>query len=122
MNQMLFAFPNCLHGIKVVHNYLSGLRSWHILGLLQNSPTFGLTHTRTNSEQPPELHSSSVNASPCPCTRPWWGRTSSTVFSFGPLTTRRTLRAGAYPEKGSEAGEGSREQVLRGAAEGTGVV
>jgi len=24
----------------------------------------------------------------CPCTRHWWGRTLSTVFSFGPLSTR----------------------------------
>ena len=30
--------------------------------------------------------------------------------------------AGACPEKGNEAGEGSREQVLRGVAEGAGVV
>jgi len=30
--------------------------------------------------------------------------------------------AGACPEKGHEAGEGSGEQVLRGAAEGTGAV
>ena len=28
----------------------------------------------------------------CPCTRHWWGHTWSTVFSIGPLTTRRTLR------------------------------
>ena len=28
----------------------------------------------------------------CPCTQLWWGRTSNTVFSFGPLTTRITLR------------------------------
>ena len=53
----------------------------------------------------------------CPCTRHWWGCTSSTVFSFGPLTTRRTLRCWT-----NEAGEGSGEQVLRGAAEGTGAV
>jgi len=29
--------------------------------------------------------------------------------------------AGACPEEGKEAGEGSREQVLQGAAEGTGI-
>jgi len=27
----------------------------------------------------------------CPCIWLWWGRTSSTVFRFGPLTARRTL-------------------------------
>ena len=37
--------------------------------------------------------------------------TSNTVFSFGPLTARKTLRGGACPEKGKEAGEGSGEQV-----------
>jgi len=30
--------------------------------------------------------------------------------------------AGACPEKGNKAGEGSREQVLGGAAEGTGII
>ena len=27
----------------------------------------------------------------CPCTWHWWGCTSSTVFSFGPLTSRKML-------------------------------
>jgi len=54
----------------------------------------------------------------CHCTQHWWGHTSNTAWSFGPLTTRRTLRC---PEKGNEAGEGSREQVLGGMLEGTGV-
>lgn len=39
------------------------------------------------------------------------------------FTTRKTLRfSGACLKKSSEAGEGSREQALREAAEGTGVV
>jgi len=29
---------------------------------------------------------------PSPCTQQWWGCTSSTVFTFGLLTTRKTLR------------------------------
>ena len=52
----------------------------------------------------------------CSCTRHWWGHTLSTVFSFGLLTARRTLRWGACPEKGNKAGERSGE-VLQTAAE-----
>jgi len=41
------------------------------------------------------------------------GCTLSTVFSFGPLTTRKTLRPiGSSPEKGNETGEGSEAEVL----------
>jgi len=36
----------------------------------------------------------------CPCTRHWWGCTVSTVFSFGPLTTRRTLRCWSMSREG----------------------
>jgi len=35
----------------------------------------------------------------CPCTWYWWGCTSSTVFSFGPLTTRRTLSCWSLTEE-----------------------
>ena len=38
----------------------------------------------------------------CPCTRHWWGCTSSTVFSFGPLTTRRTLRCWSMSREGQQ--------------------
>ena len=36
----------------------------------------------------------------CPCTKHWWGRTWSAVFSFGPLTTRRTLSCWSMSRKG----------------------
>ena len=35
-----------------------------------------------------------------PCTLIWLGRTSSAVFSFGPLTTRRTLRPWSMSRQG----------------------
>jgi len=35
-----------------------------------------------------------------PCAGHWWGRTSSTVFSFGPLTTSGTLRCWSMPKYG----------------------
>jgi len=38
------------------------------------------------------VRSAGVGKWSCPCTRHWWGHTSSTVPSFGPLITRRTLR------------------------------
>jgi len=41
---------------------------------------------------------------------------------LGPSLQEGCFGAGACPEKGNEAGEGSREQVLRGVADGTGVV
>jgi len=41
---------------------------------------------------------------------------------LGPSLQEGHYVPGPCPEKGNEAGEGSREQVLRGAAEGTGVV
>ena len=41
---------------------------------------------------------------------------------LGPSLQERHGIAGACPEKGKKAGEGSREQVLRRAAEGTGAV
>ena len=41
---------------------------------------------------------------------------------LGPSLQEGHWHADACPEKGSEAGEGSGEQVLRGVAEGTGVV
>ena len=44
------------------------------------------------------------------------------MFVFGPSLQERQWGAGACPEKGNEAGEGSGEQVLRGSAEGTGFV
>ena len=36
----------------------------------------------------------------CPCTRHWWGRTWSTVFGFGPLTTRKMLRCRSVSREG----------------------
>lgn len=42
----------------------------------------------------------------------WWGYTLNPVFCYG------HWHAGAYPEKGCEAGEGSGAQVPGGAAEG----
>lgn len=42
---------------------------------------------------------------PCHC----WGCTLNTVFGFGFLTKRKTLRC---PEKGNKADKGSREQVF----------
>ena len=33
-----------------------------------------------------------LGKSSCPCTRQWWGLTSSTVLSFGHLSRERTLR------------------------------
>ena len=41
---------------------------------------------------------------------------------LGPSLQEGHWVAGACPEKSNEAGEGSREQVLRGATEGTGAV
>ena len=58
----------------------------------------------------------------CPCAQHWWGLTSSTVLSFGPSLQDGHWVAGVRPEKGNEAGEGSGEQVLGGAAEGSGTV
>lgn len=43
-NQMPFAFPNFLNGIEVMHDFLTYLRKWHLLKLLQNSSTFALSH------------------------------------------------------------------------------
>ena len=37
---------------------------------------------------------------PCPCTWHWWGHTWSSVFSFGPLTTRKTLSCWSVPREG----------------------
>ena len=36
----------------------------------------------------------------CPCTQHWWEHTWSTVFSFGPLTSRRTLRCWSVSREG----------------------
>ena len=58
----------------------------------------------------------------CPCTWHWWGRTSSTVLSFRHLTTRMTLSCWSVSREGNKGGEGSGEQVLWEAAEGTGIV
>ena len=38
-----------------------------------------------------------------PCTRHWWGHTSNTVFSFGPLTTRRTLSCWSTSKEGQQS-------------------
>ena len=48
-----------------------------------------------------------------PSAQHWWGHTSLQEGHWG---------AGVFPEKGNKAGEGSREQVLRGSAEGAGAV
>ena len=39
----------------------------------------------------------------CPCTRHWWGRTSNTVFSFGPLTTRNTMSCWSVSREGQRS-------------------
>ena len=52
----------------------------------------------------------------------WWGHTSSTVFSFGPLTTRKTLRPWGMSREGQQSCEGSGAQALWGGAEGAGIV
>ena len=56
------------------------------------------------------------------CTQPWWGRTSSTAFSFGPFTTRKTSRPWNLSREGQQSCEGSGAQTLWRAAEGAGVV
>jgi len=56
------------------------------------------------------------------CTQLWWDRTSSTVFSFGPLTTRKTSRPWSTSREGQQSCEGSGAQILWGAAEGAGIV
>ena len=55
------------------------------------------------------------------CTQLCWGCTSSTVFSFGPFTARKTLRPWSMSRERQWNGEGSGAQVLWGAAEGTGI-
>ena len=42
----------------------------------------------------------------CLCAQHWWGYTSSTVFSFGPLTTRRTLRCWSVSREGQRGWRG----------------
>ena len=42
----------------------------------------------------------------------WWGRTSSTVFSFGPLTTRRTLSCWSVSREGQWGWWGTRRSSL----------
>ena len=37
-----------------------------------------------------------------PCTGHWWGRTSSTVFGFGPLTTIKTLSCWSMSREGQQ--------------------
>jgi len=44
------------------------------------------------------------------------------MFSFGPLTTRKTLRPRNVSREGQRSCEGSGAQVLWGTAEGTGIV
>jgi len=43
-----------------------------------------------------------LGKSSCPCTRHWWGLTSSTVFSFGHLSTERTLRWWSRSKEGQQ--------------------
>ena len=47
---------------------------------------------------------------------------SSTVFGFGPLSTRRTSRPGSMCREGQLSCEGTGAQVLWGVAEGAGIV
>jgi len=54
------------------------------------------------------------------CTQHWWGHISSTVFSFGPLPTRKTLRPWSVSREGQWRCEGA--QILWGPTEETGVV
>ena len=42
----------------------------------------------------------SINRKIMYCTQLWWGRTLSTVFSFGPLTTGRTSRCWSVSREG----------------------
>ena len=46
----------------------------------------------------------------------------STVFSFGSLTARKTLRPWSVSREDSKVGEGSGTQILWGAAERAGIV
>jgi len=46
-----------------------------------------------------------------PCTQQWWGCISSTVFSFGPLTTGKTLRPWRVSREGQWSYKGSGAQV-----------
>jgi len=57
-----------------------------------------------------------------PWTQLWWGHTSSAVPSFGPFTTRKTLLPWSVSIEGQWSREGSGAQVLRGVAEGAGIV
>ena len=38
----------------------------------------------------------------CPCTQYWWDCTLTTVISFGPLTTRRTLKCWSVSREGQQ--------------------
>ena len=44
------------------------------------------------------------------CSQHWWNCTSSTVLSFGPLTTRKALGLWIAYREGQQSGEGSRAQ------------
>ena len=56
-----------------------------------------------------------------PCSTRHWEAAPRVLCSvLGPSLQEKHGVAAAYPEKGKKAGEGSREQVLRGAAEGAG--
>jgi len=46
----------------------------------------------------------------------------STMFSFGPLTSRKTLRPWSVSREGQRSCEGSGAQILWGATEGTRIV
>ena len=44
------------------------------------------------------------------CSQHWWNCTSSTVLSFGPLTTRKALGLSIASREGQQSGEGSGAQ------------
>jgi len=54
-----------------------------------------------------------------PCTQLWWHRTSGAVFSFRPLTTRKTSRPRSISR---ETVKGLEHNLVEEVAEGTGVV
>ena len=58
-----------------------------------------------------------VGRGSCPCTQPWWGRISSPVFSFGPLTTSRTLRSWSVSREGQRGWWGVWRTSLMGLRE-----
>ena len=55
-------------------------------------------------------------------TQHWWGCNLNTMFGFGHLTTRKTLRCWSMSREGQWSCEGAGAQALWGVTEGTGIV